>query len=1213
MSSKKEQVSLTTKLKVYINCGGKCGFPKCKEHLVEENSIIGQIAHIKAQQPEGPRFDGEQTEEDRNVPENLIALCQKHHKIIDDHSDKYQVEDIVSWKKDIEEWAKKSPKKTELGKGLILIMLLDLEKEVDKGNGEYVLKIIQSIKIVSVALNDNDVNSEVEVLEARTKQGLEQVEEAKKLFANIIKVYPKNIKAILYLAEMYLLEGNYDKNKDLLVQAEKIDKNHWLFIIEDLVRKLRLGQDIDTTKIDENNFPNNKKHKSTFYRIYSYFYQREKNYAKADEFIEKSIRLYPYSFSGPNTKLSFAIERLIERGFPLNNIEQADEILSQIKEIEKNNNWDSLYFGSKAVLEFRRFYIYIAQKNYQEVASTGENLLEFIFQCYFDQDIDNFLSFLLIHYRPKIKDFERILKYLEDKNISYSLAKSLAVQFCENNKLLTEGKEFLSRKNEKISILILNIEEEKYTEVIDFLKEDLQLMLSFANCLKSHPELRKSIIDNMPDDKNIQKEKVYFLYYCETEKYDEAFEIIQSIEFEKSDYLECELSLKVVREKQAWEMEVKILERLFELEKDEKKKLAFKLDQFIACMKIEDYLEAINIGKYLLKNPKTHKIMDKKNQELLLGQTITAYLQRSEEKEALKILKKYPNIINSFKFIISVEAEVYLKNKDYKKAVAALCRGVEKIGRPTKQQYGYLFFPFAQLSSSGVAKIEPLIEVEENSFVKFFNQDCWFFIGNNNELDATRIDKENNKYSLFIGKKIKDEIKFPEDKYQVKKEPKKIENILKLKSYINHKAHESFVELSKQGRWNAGWAIETPEKEGEIDLNNIIDFIKDQHQPTKSFFDDYCKNNYPFALLASSEGEVTNAIGRIANENKGFINFSDGSAEDIRRQTKVAKKIISGEDVYLDGTSALFLAETGLLEKIAPLITNLKTPQSVIGFLFKVLEKFSITPGQVGRMGYAQDKLVFNKIDLDRNKQIKQNFKNSLSLLEKNKKNVFSISQANKSEHFTESKINPELSDACILAQKNKAIVLTEDYLYLQVNNLETKKGVPEYCSLFSLVKAFLEEGKISFEDYLDTFTYLASYRCRFLDLNTDVLTKAIFGDQNNLIFEPENIRKFNLALTLSENYGVKSEVAIQVLGGFFTRIIITNTVTTEDVYGICKEALPDFLFDRDKKVIGKLLLEYCSKSVEKILNKNNIYVLPAVMAEKLAVLEKQINIQAIS
>jgi hypothetical protein len=76
----------------------------------------------------------------------------------------------------------------------------------------------------------------------------------------------------------------------------------------------------------------------------------------------------------------------------------------------------------------------------------------------------------------------------------------------------------------------------------------------------------------MPDDKNIQKEKVYFLYYCETEKYDEAFEIIQSIEFEKSDYLECELALKVVREKQAWEMEVKILERLFELEKDEKKK-----------------------------------------------------------------------------------------------------------------------------------------------------------------------------------------------------------------------------------------------------------------------------------------------------------------------------------------------------------------------------------------------------------------------------------------------------------------------------------------------------------------------------------------------------------------------------------------------------------------------------------------------------------------
>jgi hypothetical protein len=308
-------------------------------------------------------------------------------------------------------------------------------------------------------------------------------------------------------------------------------------------------------------------------------------------------------------------------------------------------------------------------------------------------------------------------------------------------------------------------------------------------------------------------------------------------------------------------------------------------------MKMEDYLEMINIGEYLLSKSKIFKLMDEKNQELLLAQTIIAYLQRSEEKKALKLFQKHPNIIKSFEFIFSVEVEVYLKNGDYKKALSSLCNGVKKIGKPTKEQYGHLFFQLVQLSNSGVAKIKTLKEVTDNSFVKFKNQEQWYYVGDKAELDTTKINHTNNKYSLLIDKKINDKIEFPEDKYQTDKEERIIENILNLEAYINWKAHDSFFSLSKQSRWDMGVAIEVPNNEnGGIDLNNAINFIKDQQERGKEFFEDYCLNNYPFAFLALSEGGTVNAIGKIIKENKGFIKFSDGSIKEINKQKKVAKK-----------------------------------------------------------------------------------------------------------------------------------------------------------------------------------------------------------------------------------------------------------------------------------------------------------------------------------
>lgn len=77
------------------NC---CAFPDCSNPIVHGESVVGQICHIKAEKPKGPRFDMNQSDEERRAYENLILLCRNHHKIIDDDENTYTVEVLNEYK-----------------------------------------------------------------------------------------------------------------------------------------------------------------------------------------------------------------------------------------------------------------------------------------------------------------------------------------------------------------------------------------------------------------------------------------------------------------------------------------------------------------------------------------------------------------------------------------------------------------------------------------------------------------------------------------------------------------------------------------------------------------------------------------------------------------------------------------------------------------------------------------------------------------------------------------------------------------------------------------------------------------------------------------------------------------------------------------------------------------------------------------------------------
>jgi len=71
--------------------------------LVEDNDVItGELCHIKAKRPNGPRYDAGQSEEERHGPGNLILLCSRHHKVVDSDPRTYTAVQLSALKRERE-------------------------------------------------------------------------------------------------------------------------------------------------------------------------------------------------------------------------------------------------------------------------------------------------------------------------------------------------------------------------------------------------------------------------------------------------------------------------------------------------------------------------------------------------------------------------------------------------------------------------------------------------------------------------------------------------------------------------------------------------------------------------------------------------------------------------------------------------------------------------------------------------------------------------------------------------------------------------------------------------------------------------------------------------------------------------------------------------------------------------------------------------------
>lgn len=96
--------TLSTIKRLFAVSGNECAYPGCSLPLVEASgTVTGEVAHIKASSKNGPRYDDNQIEEERNSFRNLILLCSRHHTIIDSEVDEHTVEVLKRFNVDHEQ------------------------------------------------------------------------------------------------------------------------------------------------------------------------------------------------------------------------------------------------------------------------------------------------------------------------------------------------------------------------------------------------------------------------------------------------------------------------------------------------------------------------------------------------------------------------------------------------------------------------------------------------------------------------------------------------------------------------------------------------------------------------------------------------------------------------------------------------------------------------------------------------------------------------------------------------------------------------------------------------------------------------------------------------------------------------------------------------------------------------------------------------------
>lgn len=142
--------------------GNVCAFPACLSPIVDSRTgvVTGDICHIRAKSPKGPRFDPNQSREERDSASNLILLCREHHRIVDTQPEHYPASALLEMKAAKEPYVARSQRP---GDERLVKLLLDDHRRIELTNNSGNIAIDSPGAIQAHILNIKTGNSKVVV------------------------------------------------------------------------------------------------------------------------------------------------------------------------------------------------------------------------------------------------------------------------------------------------------------------------------------------------------------------------------------------------------------------------------------------------------------------------------------------------------------------------------------------------------------------------------------------------------------------------------------------------------------------------------------------------------------------------------------------------------------------------------------------------------------------------------------------------------------------------------------------------------------------------------------------------------------------------------------------------------------------------------------------------------------------------------------------
>ncbi|MDE0634771.1 MAG: HNH endonuclease [Candidatus Poribacteria bacterium] len=186
-----------TRLKLWVKAAGRCEFRGCNEPVWQNKLTLrdrnfGEVAHIIGSSKDGPR-GSEESADLRIAYSNLMLLCQRCHKEIDDDTDKYPPELLRQWKQEHEKRIEIQTSHSEdIHKSTVVLFTVKIKDRVTPINrAAYrnamfpMYPVDEGIKIDNQDFNRHGDESEWEayarVIERKIKSSIEEGIDEKKI------------------------------------------------------------------------------------------------------------------------------------------------------------------------------------------------------------------------------------------------------------------------------------------------------------------------------------------------------------------------------------------------------------------------------------------------------------------------------------------------------------------------------------------------------------------------------------------------------------------------------------------------------------------------------------------------------------------------------------------------------------------------------------------------------------------------------------------------------------------------------------------------------------------------------------------------------------------------------------------------------------------------------------------------------------------------